>query len=110
MRYIFDIYSDFGGYFFFSSSSTDLRNMPSGLFPLELFWNFGSYKQSVGLLGRVMSSVQRRDLYRPTPTGKEFGQTSIPRMGFKPAIPVYERAKTIHDLELASTVTGPVDI
>jgi hypothetical protein len=40
-----------------SSSSTDLRNMPPGLFPSELFWNFASYRQSVGLLGRLINPV-----------------------------------------------------
>jgi hypothetical protein len=32
-------------------------------FPSELFWNYGSYRQLVGLLGRVIKPVER-----PLPT------------------------------------------
>jgi hypothetical protein len=37
--------------------------MPSGLFPSELTWNYRSYRQLVGFLGRGISSVER-----PLPT------------------------------------------
>jgi hypothetical protein len=30
----------------------------------------------------------------------------MPRVGFEPTIPVFERAKTVHALELAATVIG----
>jgi hypothetical protein len=33
-------------------------------------------------------------------------QTSIPRVGFEPTIPVLERAKTVHALDRATTVIG----
>jgi hypothetical protein len=38
---------------------------------------------------------------------KKRGQTSMPRVGFKPAIPMFERAKTFHALDRAATVMGP---
>jgi hypothetical protein len=34
-------------------------NRPFGLFQSELFWNVESHRQSVGLLGRVMSRIAR---------------------------------------------------
>jgi hypothetical protein len=33
-------------------------------------------------------------------------QTSMPRVGFKPTIPAFERAKTVHALDRAATVIG----
>jgi hypothetical protein len=30
----------------------------------------------------------------------------MPEVGFEPTIPVYERAKTVHDLDRAATVIG----
>jgi hypothetical protein len=33
-------------------------------------------------------------------------QTSMPRVGFEPAIPVFEQAKTVHALDRAATVFG----
>jgi hypothetical protein len=41
------------------SSSSAFRIKPSGLFPSELIWNCASYRQLVGLLGRVISPVAR---------------------------------------------------
>jgi hypothetical protein len=35
-------------------------------------------------------------------------QTSIPRVGFQPMIPVFERAKTVHALVHAVTVIGRI--
>jgi hypothetical protein len=32
---------------------------PLACYPSELVWNFGSYKQLVGLLGRIISPVAR---------------------------------------------------
>jgi hypothetical protein len=37
--------------------------MPSGLFQSESIWNYGSYRQSIGLSGRLISPVTR-----PLPT------------------------------------------
>jgi hypothetical protein len=33
-------------------------------------------------------------------------QTFMPRVGFEPTIPVFERVKTVHALERAATVIG----
>jgi hypothetical protein len=33
-------------------------------------------------------------------------QISMPRMGFEPTIPMYERAKTVHALDRTATVIG----
>jgi hypothetical protein len=30
----------------------------------------------------------------------------MPRVGFEPTIPLFERAKTVHDLDRAATVIG----
>jgi hypothetical protein len=34
----------------------------------------------------------------------------MPRVGFEPTIPVFERAKTVHALDRADTVIGKTDI
>jgi hypothetical protein len=36
---------------------------PLACFPSELFWNYGSYRQSVGLLGRVIRPSQSRYIH-----------------------------------------------
>jgi hypothetical protein len=44
---------------------------------------------------------------RPLPTHKTTRtQKSMPRVGFEPTIPVFERAKTVHALDCAATVIG----
>jgi hypothetical protein len=53
-------------------------------------------------------------LARPLPanrtaqTQNKRTQTSMPRVGFEPATPVFERAKTFHALDRAATVIGEV--
>jgi hypothetical protein len=37
---------------------------------------------------------------------KKKNKISIPRLGFEPTTPVFEREKTVHALELAATVIG----
>jgi hypothetical protein len=44
--------------------------------------------------------------HRTTPTQNKRTQTSMPRVGSEPTIPVSERAKTVHALDRAATVTG----
>jgi hypothetical protein len=39
-------------------------------------------------------------------TQSKLAQTSMPRMGIEPTIPVFERAKTVHALDRAATVIG----
>jgi hypothetical protein len=79
----------------------------SGPRPLIQFRNH--FSQTVGLLGRVISSSQGRYLN----TGKHkhrinayTHETSMPQVGFEPQIPVSQRAKTFHALDRAATVTG----
>jgi hypothetical protein len=65
--------------------------------------------QTVGLLGRVISSSQGP--YLGTGQYKHrintyTHQTCMPCVGFKPMIPTSERAKTVHALDCAATVTG----
>jgi hypothetical protein len=48
---------------------------------------------------------------RPLPTHKtqlqnKRTQTYIPRVGFEPTIPMFERAKSVHDLDEAATLMG----
>jgi hypothetical protein len=67
--------------------------------------------QTVGLIGRVISSSQ--GLYLNT--GQHIHrintyQTSIPYVGFEPTIPASERAKTVHALDRWATVTGEMGI
>jgi hypothetical protein len=50
--------SSFYEYFRNSSSST-FRLKPPGLFPSELMWNYGSYRQTVGLPLREINPVAR---------------------------------------------------
>jgi hypothetical protein len=38
-----------------------------------------------------------------------YTQTSMPRVGFEPTIPAFERAKTIHALDRAATVIGEME-
>jgi hypothetical protein len=42
----------------------------------------------------------------PTQTENKRTQTSIPRVGFEPMTPTFERAKTVHALEGGATVIG----
>jgi hypothetical protein len=73
------------------------------------FFSLLIYSQSVGLLGRVISSSQ--GLYLNTGQHKyEINtythQITMPWMGFEPTITASERAKTVHILDRPATVTG----
>jgi hypothetical protein len=74
-----------------------LQPTPVGSWPLFQFPDL--FTQSVGLL-------------RPLPahgtayTQNKCIQTPMPRVGFEPTIPVFERAKTVHTLDRAATVIG----
>jgi hypothetical protein len=48
--------------------------------------------------GRYLHTKQRKQSKRT--------QTSMPRVGFEPTIPVFERAKTVHALDRAATLIG----
>jgi hypothetical protein len=64
---------------------------------------FLNLRHSVGLLGRVINPSQGRYL---TQTQNKHRQTSMPRVGFEPTIPAFERAKTVHALDHTATVIG----
>jgi hypothetical protein len=78
---------------------------PRGPWPLlSVSWSFS---QTVGLLGRVISSSQ--GLYLNTGQHKHrinayTHRTSMPWVGFKPTIPASEREKTVYALDLSATV------
>jgi hypothetical protein len=67
--------------------------------------SFLIYTQSVGLLERGISPILRPlTTRRTTQTQNKRTQISMSRVGFEPTTPVFERAKTVRDLERASTV------
>jgi hypothetical protein len=69
---------------FFFSSSSSFRVRPTGLFPIRInLPNCGSYRQVIGLLGRLISPIAK-----PLPTqnniNTEETRTFMPRVGFEP--------------------------
>jgi hypothetical protein len=44
--------------------------------------------------------------HKTTQTQNKRTQTSMPRLGFEPTTPAFERAKTVHALDRAATVVG----
>jgi hypothetical protein len=64
------------------------------------------YTQSVGLLGRGISSLQGRYVHTEQRKQNIPTQTFMPRVGFEPRIPVFERAKTVHASDRAATLIG----
>jgi hypothetical protein len=44
--------------------------------------------------------------HRTTQTQNKCTQTYMPQLGFEPTIPVFQRTKTVHTLDLAATVIG----
>jgi hypothetical protein len=87
-------------------------NLGLGLPPWNSPFHLGflDLRQSVGLLGRVISSSQGLYLYTNTEkrTQRQKHQTSMPLVGFELTIPASERAKTVHALDRSATVTGTV--
>jgi hypothetical protein len=77
-------------------------------FKSELIWNYVSYRQSAGLLGRGISPVSR-PLAAQDNKSIEESRTSMPSVGFEPTIPVFERAKIFRTLYRAAIVIGPFD-
>jgi hypothetical protein len=83
----------------------------SPLGPWPLIFSFMIILQTVGLLGRVISSTQGLYLNtRQHKHNKHIHQTSMPCVGFEPSIPAPERAKTVHALDLSATVTGEYNL
>jgi hypothetical protein len=76
---------------------------------LGSFFSFLFYIQSVGLLGRRISPSQGRYLHTEQHKHRINAHRHVSRVGFEPTIPVIEQAKTVHALDLAGTVIGPMD-
>jgi hypothetical protein len=81
----------------------------SPLGPWPLLFSFMIILQTVGLLGRVISSSQ--GLYLNTGQHKDrintyTHQTSMPCVGFETTIPASERVKSVHALDRSAIVTG----
>jgi hypothetical protein len=77
------------------------RISPFGLcsFKNKLILKFESNRQSVGLLGRVISPI-----VRTLPTQEIY----MTRVGFELTILLFERAKAVHALDGEATVIGPL--
>jgi hypothetical protein len=73
-----------------------------------------SYTQSIGLLGRGISTSQGLYLHteHKTETQNKWThiQMAMPRVGFEPTIPVFGRAKTVYVLDRAATVVGRYEV
>jgi hypothetical protein len=79
------------------------------LWTLAFFHFLNLRSPSVGLLGRGISPSQGRYLHTEKHRQNKSTQTSMPRVGFEPTIPVFERAKTVHASDRAATVMGSWD-
>jgi hypothetical protein len=76
----------------------------TALVGIDGFFSFLTYTQSAGILGRGISLSQGR---YPNPEQQKQNKrtkTSMPRVGFEPTIPVFERAKTVHASDKAAIV------
>jgi hypothetical protein len=92
------------------------RSLSLSLFPVAptLEQHRASVKRFVSLQFHNPKTVARtawmgdQPVARPLPiqTQNKHRQTSMPWVGFEPTIPVFERAKTVHALDRAATVTG----
>jgi hypothetical protein len=70
---------------------------------VELCRFFLIYTQSLGLLELGISQSQGRYLHAEQYKHNKCTQTSMPPKRFDPLIPVFERAKTVHALDRATT-------
>jgi hypothetical protein len=95
------------------------RISPSGLFPFRINSEFMDhivymihkssflyYRQSVGPLGWVISQSQGCYLRRTTQKQKKRRHIFMPRVGFEPTIPVFERAKTSRALDSTASCSS----
>jgi hypothetical protein len=76
------------------------------LWTLTAFFSLLIYTESVGLLGRGISPSQSRYIHRTTQPQNKRTQTSMPRVGFEPMIPVFGTGEDGLYLDCAATVTG----
>jgi hypothetical protein len=68
-------------------------------------FTYGSVRHLVGLLGRGISPAPR-PLPTQVNTTQRNADTSMPREGFEPAIPMFERPKRVLGLDRAAIETG----
>jgi hypothetical protein len=68
----------------------------TALVDLGCYFSFLIYSQLVGLLGRGISPSKGCCLHTERHKQNKRAQTSMPRVGLEPTIPVFERAKTVH--------------
>jgi hypothetical protein len=76
---------------------------PFGPWPLFQFLHLINSRQN-SLDGG--SACRKAATYTHNYTNRINAQTSMPRVGFKPTTPVFERAKTVHASDRAATVNG----
>jgi hypothetical protein len=83
--------------------------LPMALQPFRP-WRFFSFLilHTVGRTPWTVDQSVARPLptHRTTQTQNKRTQASMPPVGFESTIPVFERAKTVHALDLAATVSG----
>jgi hypothetical protein len=87
-------------------SSFSFFRMPSSGVGFFLF-TYGFFRHLVGLLERGISPAPRPLLTQDNTTRRNT-DTSMPRAGFEPAIPMAARSKTVPALERAAIETDPV--
>jgi hypothetical protein len=69
------------------------------LWSIGHLWNFFSFS--------ILYTVRRTPWTGDEPVARPLPmQIHMPQVRFKPTIPVFERAKTVHDLDRAATVIG----
>jgi hypothetical protein len=73
---------------------------------LQTLWALAAF--SVGRTPWMGDQPVTRPLptHRTTQTWNKSTQTSMPRVGFEPTIPVFGQAKTVHVSDRAATVIG----
>jgi hypothetical protein len=69
------------------------------LVDLGRFFSFLIYTKSVGLLEWGISPSKGHYLHTTTQTQNKRTQASMPRVGFEPKIPVFDREETVHTLD-----------
>jgi hypothetical protein len=78
---------------------------------LQPLWTLAAFSVYLPTLGRPPGAGDQAvsrpvHIYGATQTQTKCTQKSIALVGFEPLIPAFERAKTVHALDLAATVTG----
>jgi hypothetical protein len=74
----------------------------------NFFFTYGSFRHLVGLLGRGISPAPRPLPTQDNTNTEKRRHTSMPRAGFEPAIPMFERPKTVLALDREAIETGQI--